>query len=625
MTWWLVLIHSVLLATWLSTPCVARTERALPAFTGKSLQGETLSLSDAIGKRLLLVLFDADAKAGQALVRAVANIENERSNYNFDIFGITRTSPEAFQLVERGEINFPVIQDADGKYFERVGVKSGAGLVLVDSQGYIVRGAGGLPDGPSEEEASKYIEQMAREWLRLPVKEQAKPILGVFPNAPEFRAESLDGTQSFELSSVRGKPVILMFFLHTCPHCHEALRFFKTELEKMPDVDRPVFVGISIQSRTKQVRESLKADGLDFFPVYIDSKRKIQNAYGGLTGVPTTFLINQEGQIVSRTDGWRRHREPPLMTMRLAKLANQPIPMLLNRRGFSGTEFCLTCHQDQHDTWELTTHATAFATLVQHGADREVECVGCHVVGYKEKGGFSLTNESRHLENVGCESCHGRGGPHLSPNFVKNNDYASICLDCHDSKHSLGFEYSVFLPKVSHAENLHFSSLSVNEKQELLNARREIRKALLPEDIDFVGSDACVGCHASEHEIWSKHAHAQSGKTLIDSKQGSNDSCLDCHTTGYGKPGGFPIGEQLPSHQDLAVVGCESCHGPGGDHIKMDSSKRATILSLEDKCDSCVILQICGGCHDNENDPGFEFNVQKKIDLQRHGSVRSNQ
>jgi hypothetical protein len=51
------------------------------------------------------------------------------------------------------------------------------------------------------------------------------------------------------------------------------------------------------------------------------------------------------------------------------------------------------------------------------------------------------------------------------------------------------------------------------------------------------------------------------------------------------------------------------------------AARIGTNLSLGDKCDSCVILQICGGCHDDANDPGFEFEVQAKIDRQRHGTI----
>ena len=36
-----------------------------------------------------------------------------------------------------------------------------------------------------------------------------------------------------------------------------------------------------------------------------------------------------------------------------------------------------------------------------------------------------------------------------------------------------------------------------------------------------------------------------------------------------------------------------------------------------------MILQICGGCHDDANDPGFEFEVQAKIDRLRHGTIEA--
>jgi hypothetical protein len=36
-----------------------------------------------------------------------------------------------------------------------------------------------------------------------------------------------------------------------------------------------------------------------------------------------------------------------------------------------------------------------------------------------------------------------------------------------------------------------------------------------------------------------------------------------------------------------------------------------------------VILQICGSCHDEANDPGFEFELLDKIELQRHGTIEA--
>jgi hypothetical protein len=142
-----------------------------------------------------------------------------------------------------------------------------------------------------------------------------------------------------------------------------------------------------------------------------------------------------------------------------------------------------------------------------------------------------------------------------------------------------------------------------------------------------VGSDACESCHAAEYSTWETGPHAHAVKTLQDadkadhSKKSEDADCLECHTTAYGKTGGFVPKQPIASQTDLARVGCESCHGPGGEHIGETAKRFGTILSLGDKCDSCVILKICGTCHDDANDPGFPFKVEERIDAQRHGTI----
>ncbi len=245
------------------------------------------------------------------------------------------------------------------------------------------------------------------------------------------------------------------------------------------------------------------------------------------------------------------------------------------------------------------------------------------MVGLGKSGGFDLATKSPELEDVGCESCHGRGGPHLSPDFVTANDYESACVACHDTKHSLGFDYASFVPQISHVANAAILALPAAERDKILAERGGVRKNLLPTSAEYVGSDACTSCHASEHETWASNPHAKAVATLEAKGEAANPECLACHTTAFGKPGGFPTDAAVGDHPDLAKVGCESCHGPGGNHVAEGAKKLGTIVSLGDKCDSCVILQICGSCHDDANDPGFNFEVQDKIDRVRHGTIEA--
>ncbi len=497
-------------------------------------------------------------------------------------------------------------------------------MIGVDAEGYVTFG---LPEfSAADPSAGRSLEQMVRESLRLPGADGPRPTADAHPDAPLFRAKVMERDETFDLAAMRGRPVVLIFFLHTCPHCHEALRALKATLSDasfaaLPEERRPALVGVEITGRTFAVREMLQQEGLDFFPVVFDDDGTLRNDYAVFGGVPDIFLIDAQGRIAARTRGWSPPGDDALLRMRLARLAGTPVPMLLRTDGYSGNAVCGACHELAHETWQFTAHAGAFDTLVRHGSELDPECIGCHVVGWGRPGGFRNSADTPELEQVGCESCHGRGGPHQSPDFVKDGDYAPTCLGCHDTKHSLGFEYATFLPRVSHAANAQLAKLPAAEKQKLLAARGRPGGDLLPTRAAYVGSDACKSCHPAEYDVWAASPHQRAGETLTRKNKQADADCLRCHTTGFGSPGGFPRDAAAPAHPDLGRVGCESCHGPGGDHVPAEARRVGTILSLGDKCDSCVILQICGSCHDDANDPGFEFEVEAKIEAQRHGTI----
>jgi peroxiredoxin len=609
-----------------AAPGTLRRERPLPAYEGHGIDGERISISQLVGKRLLLFFFDPSVAEAGMVGRAVAGVAPERTGHNFHILGVaTRGSRDAVRSFVRDlGVEIPVLHDTSAGFADLLKIPAELALLVADASGYLIRGSASFAS--ENENPSALVESRIREWLRLPRRSPAAvSVLGERPEAPLFTAARLDGGERFELTSLRGRPVVLIFFLPGCPHCHHALRFFEEALAETPEEKRPVLLGVLTMTRTLGIRERLEEENLDFFPVLLDPDGAIRSAYGALAGVPVTFLIDADGSIASRTEGWRAEREPPLMRMSLAKLAGEEIPMLLHATGYSGNEFCSVCHESENQTWQLTNHARAFDTLIRHGADRDGECVGCHVVGWERPGGFSLADPALHLENVGCETCHGRGGGHLrdTPGELtpEEPDYEATCEVCHNPKHSLGFDYASFLPRVSHEENLQLTEFSLEERRRILEERARPRQDLLPTSAEYTGSAACESCHEDEYATWSKQPHAAAIAKLEAPAETEDPECLRCHTTAFGKPGGFPADGRPAEHADLAVVGCESCHGPGGDHIEPEGPKIGNIIALGDKCDSCVILQICGSCHDEANDPGFEFELVHKIELQRHGTI----
>jgi len=116
----------------------------------------------------------------------------------------------------------------------------------------------------------------------------------------------------------------------------------------------------------------------------------------------------------------------------------------------------------------------------------------------------------------------------------------------------------------------------------------------------YVGSKACASCHEEEYENfikYSKKAHSFHSVQLMRKELTSSElkECFHCHTTGYGKPGGFISEKQTP---DLKNLGCETCHGPGSAHV--DSEDASDILGKVDK-DSCK------ACHNTDRVRAFRY------------------
>jgi peroxiredoxin len=364
-------------------------ERPLPAFRGVTLDGNRVSSTSLLGRRLLLFFFNPDVPEASVAAGALAAVSNLAAKHNFDVVGIgtAASRPQLEAFVEEQGLDFQVIDDSRGEIVRRVRIREPVTMLGVDPEGYVVFALAGIPlDVP---DPGGLVESSLRAALRLPVLGNSlAPVLGEKPLAPDFSAERLQGGAPFESKSLRGRPAVLIFFLHVCPHCHHALRALKKELAALPAEHRPALIGISASNRAYAVRQILSDEGLDFFPVLLDADTKIRSAYGAVETVPDIFLIDAEGRVVARVQGWDEERDPPLMRMRLAQLAGQAIPMLLHHSGYSGNAFCGVCHQAEYATWQLTPHSLAFDTLVRHGAERDSECVSCHVVGWQQPGGY---------------------------------------------------------------------------------------------------------------------------------------------------------------------------------------------------------------------------------------------
>jgi len=115
----------------------------------------------------------------------------------------------------------------------------------------------------------------------------------------------------------------------------------------------------------------------------------------------------------------------------------------------------------------------------------------------------------------------------------------------------------------------------------------------------YVGTQKCLACHPGAAAVWNASAHAHAFQALVERGADADPKCISCHTVGFGDYSGYRR-ELAASH--LVNVGCESCHGPGGLHIRQmlgDKSVQFTFRPLD--------AGDCQKCHYGEFSRPFDW------------------
>ena len=139
------------------------------------------------------------------------------------------------------------------------------------------------------------------------------------------------------------------------------------------------------------------------------------------------------------------------------------------KNGYVSAAACRRCHEQEYLQWSATRHAFAFETLLKKERYFDPSCVSCHVTGFGYPTGFQIGDEPSTLKGVQCETCHGPGKQHVgNPKKanIRRGKETSLCLECHDTKHSPGFAEVVAL----HTKDVDHSRSPMN-LEELLTSR----------------------------------------------------------------------------------------------------------------------------------------------------------
>lgn len=124
--------------------------------------------------------------------------------------------------------------------------------------------------------------------------------------APDFTLKDVLQGQDYSLSQFKGKVVMINFFTFFCGPCRE----------EMPDLNKIhqelqgkglQTLGIALSSDPTQIRFLVKQLGLTY-PV-LSGTDKVGEAYGNVAVVPTTVIIDKQGNIAHRIEGTRKKEE----------------------------------------------------------------------------------------------------------------------------------------------------------------------------------------------------------------------------------------------------------------------------------------------------------------------------
>lgn len=119
--------------------------------------------------------------------------------------------------------------------------------------------------------------------------------------APDFTLQNLAG-EDVSLSDLRGKVVFVNFWATWCPPCRAEIPHFIELVDKYGD-DFTV-LGIALDPREfDKVAPFVDKMGINY-PVVLD-KKGVSQLYGGISSIPTTFVVNRDGEVIEQIVGSR--------------------------------------------------------------------------------------------------------------------------------------------------------------------------------------------------------------------------------------------------------------------------------------------------------------------------------
>ncbi len=131
--------------------------------------------------------------------------------------------------------------------------------------------------------------------------------------APDFTLKDMDDN-TWTLSSLRGKVVMVNFWATWCPPCREEIPSMESIYQALLE-DNFIVLAINQWETPDHVFSYMgQLEVYPNFPILFDPDSSVSEAFG-VKGLPTTFLIDKQGRVIYRAVGGRNFNHPEVRAL----------------------------------------------------------------------------------------------------------------------------------------------------------------------------------------------------------------------------------------------------------------------------------------------------------------------